>query len=186
MPESLCRRPCQLRCARSTLMVCGSAQPTFRSWLNLPGEVGQALVQVQGVPHQPARLAAAQSAHGGDQVEPGEQLVRPDGRQEHGELLGGPYRHRGPYPGCASTPRPDASSTPQRAACGLGELHVPGRVVRVWVPKMLSPYATCAYSWIRPPSQSLRRTRIPVTSTGGCARPAGGSCRSDRCGRCEL
>ena len=29
----------------------------------------------------------------------------------------------------------------------------------VWVPNILSPYATWAYSWIRPPSRSRRRTR---------------------------
>jgi hypothetical protein len=30
------------------------------------------------------------------------------------------------------------------------------------VPETLSPYATWEYSWIRPPSRSRRRTRIPV------------------------
>jgi hypothetical protein len=56
-------------------------------------------------------------------------------------------------------------------ACGLLRELV---CVTVWVPKMLSRYATCAYSWIRLPSRSLRRTRIPVTSPGERARPAGG------------
>jgi hypothetical protein len=54
----------------------------------------------------------------------------------------------------------------------------------VWVPETVSPHATCVYSWIRPPSRSRRRTRILVTSAGGCARPAGGFCCSARCGRC--
>ena len=56
-----------------------------------------------------------------------------------------------------------------------------GRSLRV--PITLSPYATWEYSWIRPPSRSRRRTRIPVTSAGGSARPAGGFCCNDRCGR---
>jgi hypothetical protein len=30
----------------------------------------------------------------------------------------------------------------------------------VWVPNILSPYATWAYSWISPPSRSRRKTRI--------------------------
>jgi hypothetical protein len=34
----------------------------------------------------------------------------------------------------------------------------------VWVPKTVSPYATWEYSWIRPPSLSLRTIRIPVIS----------------------
>ena len=48
---------------------------------------------------------------------------------------------------------------------------------------ILSPHATWEYSWIRPPSRSRRRTRMPVTLTGGSARPAGGSCCNARCGR---
>ena len=56
----------------------------------------------------------------------------------------------------------------------------------LWVPEIMSPHATCEYSWIRPPSRSRRRTRKPVTSPGRCTRPAGGSCCSVRCGRCEL
>jgi len=30
---------------------------------------------------------------------------------------------------------------------------------RLWVPKTVSPHATWAYSWIKPPSRSRRRTR---------------------------
>jgi hypothetical protein len=41
----------------------------------------------------------------------------------------------------------------------------------VWAPKTLSHHATCEYSWISPPSRSRRKTRIPVTSAGGCTRP---------------
>lgn len=37
----------------------------------------------------------------------------------------------------------------------------------MWVPEILSPYATWAYSWIRPPSRGGRRTRVPVTSASG-------------------
>ena len=32
----------------------------------------------------------------------------------------------------------------------------------LWVPKSVSPYATWAYSWIRPPSRSRRSTRMFV------------------------
>jgi hypothetical protein len=35
------------------------------------------------------------------------------------------------------------------------------------VPKTLSLYATWAYSWIRPPSLSRRRTRVLVTAENG-------------------
>jgi len=41
---------------------------------------------------------------------------------------------------------------------------------RLWVPKTVSPYATWAYSWIRPPNRSRHSTRIPVTSACGYAR----------------
>ena len=53
----------------------------------------------------------------------------------------------------------------------------------VWVPETLSSYATWAYSRIRPPSRSRRRTRIFAPIAGGCERPAGGFCCSVRCGR---
>ena len=56
----------------------------------------------------------------------------------------------------------------------------------VWVPNILSPYATWEYSRIRPPSRSLRRTRTFAPGAGGCGRPAGGLCCSTRCGRCWL
>jgi hypothetical protein len=35
----------------------------------------------------------------------------------------------------------------------------------VWVPDIWSPHATCAYSWINPPSRSRRVTNPP---RGGC------------------
>jgi len=54
---------------------------------------------------------------------------------------------------------------------------------RVWVPNTVSPHATWAYSWMRPPSLSRRRTRVFVTAVGGCARPAGGFWCGVRCGR---
>ena len=53
----------------------------------------------------------------------------------------------------------------------------------LWVPETLSSYATWAYSRIRPPSRSRRRTRIFAPIAGGCERPAGGFCCSVRCGR---
>jgi len=54
---------------------------------------------------------------------------------------------------------------------------------RLWVPEILSPHATWEYSWIRPPSRSRRRTRTLGPRLDGCSRPAGGLCRSARCGR---
>jgi len=51
-------------------------------------------------------------------------------------------------------------------------------ILRVWVPITLSPHATWAYSWIKPPSRSRRSTRIFVPAAGGCERPAGGFCCS--------
>jgi len=56
----------------------------------------------------------------------------------------------------------------------------------LWVPETASPYATWAYSRMRPPRRSRRRTRMLLVSAGGWRRPAGGSCCSDRCGRCPL
>jgi Transposase, Mutator family len=56
----------------------------------------------------------------------------------------------------------------------------------LWVPVIVSRYATCEYSWIRPPRRSRRRTRILVTSASGWTRPAGGLCCSARWGLCEL
>ena len=47
-------------------------------------------------------------------------------------------------------------------------------------------HATWAYSWVRPPSRSRRRTRALVPRAGGCTRLAGGFCRSGRCGRWPL
>src|ERR1039457_3129270 len=38
---------------------------------------------------------------------------------------------------------------------------------RLWVPKTLSPYATWAYSRIRPPRRSRRRTRTFAPRAGG-------------------
>jgi hypothetical protein len=54
---------------------------------------------------------------------------------------------------------------------------------RVWVPNIVSPHATWAYSWIRPPSRSRRRTRILAPAAGGPWRPAGGFWCSVLCGR---
>ena len=58
-----------------------------------------------------------------------------------------------------------------------------GRILILWVPNILSPYATWAYSRIRPPSRSRRRTRTSGSIMGGRSRPAGGLWQSVRCGR---
>jgi hypothetical protein len=47
------------------------------------------------------------------------------------------------------------------------------------VPKTVSPYATCVYSWMSPPRRSRRRTRtLPPASDS--ALPSGGACASVR------
>ena len=48
-----------------------------------------------------------------------------------------------------------------------------GAVDFLWVPNMSSPYATWAYSRIRPPSRSRRRTRTFGSAMGGRSRLAG-------------
>jgi hypothetical protein len=53
----------------------------------------------------------------------------------------------------------------------------------LWVPEILSPYAACEYSWIRPPSRSRRRPRRFAPGAGGLRRPAGGLWCRARCGR---
>jgi hypothetical protein len=53
----------------------------------------------------------------------------------------------------------------------------------LWVPNIMSPYATWAYSRIRPPSRSLRRTRTFGPIAGGRSRPAGELWHNVRCGR---
>ena len=45
--------------------------------------------------------------------------------------------------------------------------------VTVWVPRTPSRYATCTYSWMRPPSRSRRSGRTVVSERGGVP-PAGG------------
>jgi hypothetical protein len=71
MPALMKCRSCLLRCAQRTMIVSGSrATAGFRlqrarlqlaagSLLELLGDVGDAVVKVQVVPCQPARLAAA-------------------------------------------------------------------------------------------------------------------------------
>jgi ABC-type uncharacterized transport system ATPase subunit len=49
--------------------------------------------------------------------------------------------------------------------------------------KSCRPHATWAYSWIRPPSRSRRRTRTSAPGTSARAGPAGGFWWSARCGR---
>jgi hypothetical protein len=75
----------------------------------------------------------------------------------------------------------NASLTRHRLGLGLAALErrhpsSPSAGTGVWVPETVSAYAPWAYSWIRPPSRSLRTTRIPVTCAGRFARPAGGFC----------
>jgi hypothetical protein len=57
------------------------------------------------------------------------------------------------------------------------------RPVILWVPVIRSPHATCAYSWISPPSRS-RRTIVPAgRTTADSLGPSGGICPKARCGR---
>src|SRR5712672_3017117 len=51
------------------------------------------------------------------------------------------------------------------------------------MPNIVSPHATWAYSWMRPPSRSCRRTRILAPAADGPWRPAGGFWCSVLCGR---
>ncbi len=62
------------------------------------------------------------------------------------------------------------------------------RTPPLWVPESVSPYATCEYSWIRPPSRSRRRMRVLSLAMGGSGLVSwsGGRCPRDRCGRCLL
>src|SRR6266487_2845347 len=46
-----------------------------------------------------------------------------------------------------------------------------------------SPHATCAYSWISPPSRSRRATLPAGTTTADSPGPSGGACPKARCGR---
>ena len=48
-----------------------------------------------------------------------------------------------------------------------------GLVDSLWVPRTLSPHATCTYSWMRPPSRSRRSGRMAAPEGGGVP-PAGG------------
>ena len=49
-----------------------------------------------------------------------------------------------------------------------------------------SCHATCAYSWISPPSRSRRATFQPTGMTSGSAAPSGGACPKARYGRWRL
>jgi hypothetical protein len=66
-------------------------------------------------------------------------------------------------------------TTPPPGACHCARPSA-GSASTVWVPVIRSSHATCAYSWITPPSRS-RRTTLPVgRTTGGSAGPSGGAC----------
>lgn len=80
------------------------------------------------------------------------------------------------------TRRDDIGANLQAPAAARGG----GATASLWVPNTASPHATWAYSWIRPPSRSRRRTRILVPAMGGSWRPAGGFWCSVRCGRWVL
>ncbi len=56
------------------------------------------------------------------------------------------------------------------ATATVGCLDAPGVLTEywtLWVPNILSPYATWAYSCIRPPSRSRRRIRTFGSVVGG-------------------
>jgi hypothetical protein len=56
----------------------------------------------------------------------------------------------------------------------------------LWVPVIRSSHATCAYSWISPPSRSRRTTPPAGTTTADSSGLSGGTCPKARCGRCTL
>jgi hypothetical protein len=66
-----------------------------------------------------------------------------------------------------------AGDAQQRRAIGEGVFA--GQERSVWVPITRSHHATCAYSWMRPPSRSRRSGRT-VASEGGGVPPSGGRC----------
>jgi hypothetical protein len=43
----------------------------------------------------------------------------------------------------------------------------------LWVPRILSRYATCTYSWMMPPSRSRRSGRMVASASGGVALMGG-------------
>jgi hypothetical protein len=58
--------------------------------------------------------------------------------------------------------------------------------MRLWVPIMPSPHATCEYSWRRPPSLSRLRTRMLSSAGAMWVLPPGGCWLRVRCGRWVL
>ncbi len=48
----------------------------------------------------------------------------------------------------------------------LGHRRVETTKLVLWVPNIMSPHATCEYSWIRPPSRTRRRTRTFAPGAG--------------------
>jgi hypothetical protein len=58
--------------------------------------------------------------------------------------------------------------------------------VDLWVPKTVSPYATCEYSLISPLSRADRTILIgSLGGDGDLFGASGGRCWSVRCGRCR-
>src|SRR5215470_2314267 len=96
---------------------------------------------------------------------------------------------RGFY-GCLTARADELAELADAVLCAGGPVRVLAELSLVpehlWVPETLSPYAAWAYSPIRPPRRSRRRTRTFVSGAGGCGRPAGGLCCSARCGRWTL
>jgi hypothetical protein len=77
-------------------------------------------------------------------------------------------------------PGPEVRADVQQTAASLLA------ALEVWVPVIRSPHATCAYSWISPPSRS-RRTTLPAgTTTADSTDPSGGAWPKARCGRWTL
>ena len=96
--------------------------------LELPGDVGDSLVQVQVIPRQPARLAAPQPAHRHEVIR-GEHRVTRDRGQELRQLRRRPHRHHGPLPGTQPFPDPPLGPHHRERPTALRQLQVPGRII---------------------------------------------------------
>jgi DDE domain len=75
--------------------------------------------------------------------------------------------------------------------CDHGRLKARLRPMRglkqdLWVPVIRSRHATCAYSWISPPSRSRRTTLPDGARRTGTLGSSGGACPNARCGRWPL
>ena len=102
------------------------------------------------------QLLRADPAHAGDRIQ-----LRPVG-----------------WPGGVAPPGSHRSRHEPLGSPGSCRLITKAAVIR-------SPHATCAYSWISPPSRS-RRATLPTDTTADSPGPSGGACPKARCGRCTL